>query len=436
MTRTPYVTEQNGHFSVRRSVYSDPEVTQLELRSIFRKRWLFLGHESEIPDAGDYVLRRLGIDPVIVTRDEQGEVRVLGNSSHFRCPYHGWTYANDGRLIGVTHMPEVYGRDFDKSRFPLYAPSQVQSVFGLIFACWDQDAPSLEEELADGLWYLESIFGKWRNGVEVLGTPMRTLTRANWKPESENIGGDGYHTPSTHQSAFVLRMFAGPDDWVRMGPVTSERYIGRVVDCGNGHTFRVHHLPVTPEEPAFFGYPRAMWPEMAQRLDAGQVDVQNRLSILHGTIFPNLTVMENFKTSTERQGSACRYIRLTQEYPVAPDRNEMLWWGFVPKDAPPEWRTESQHANVRTVGPAGLFQIDDTENYVGMSDSHAGDVLPEREIVLEGGMRNELAQDVSWRGKVYAADKSEQTMRAFWRRWDEVVADADVDEPALAETAR
>ena len=433
----PIVLEQDGKFLVSRRAYFDQGVFKRELRDIFGRAWLFLGHDSEIPDAGDYVTRRLGSDPVIVVRDELGEINVMantcrhrgiglcrsdrGNTSHFRCPYHGWTYSNQGDLIGVTAMSEMYGRDLDKSQFPLYRPAQVGTFCGLIFATWNPDAPPLLEYLGDAAWYLEAMLGGFDDGFEVLGSPIRTRIETNWKMETENLGGDGYHTPVTHQSAFVLGMFATKDDWEHMGTVVADSYKGRVVTCGNGHTFRVHHLPVATEKPAFFGYPEETWPQIAANLDPGQTDVQKRLSVMHGNIFPNLTVIDNFKTSTERQGSATRYFRLTQQYPIAPGVNEMTWWGLVPKGIDPAWRSQSQRAWLRTVGPAGLFQIDDNENFVSFARAHTGEEILDEDIVLEGGLDNEVATDVDWRGTVYDADKSEQTMRSFWRTWSEYV---------------
>lgn len=436
----PLLKDEDGTFTVRRRVYRDPEVLALEQNRVFRKCWLFLGHESEIQEPGDYVLRRLGVDPVIVARDEHRAVRVYlntcrhrgvrlcrsdrGNTSHFRCSYHGWTYANTGDLVGVTNIVEVYGHTFDKSRFGLASPPQVDSVFGLIFATWDPQAPSLKEYLGDALWYLQSIFDKWESGVEVLGPPIRTLIPADWKPETENLGGDGYHTPVTHQSGFFLGMFASKEVIAELGDMGPRPYVGRVVLCGHGHTFRVQQMGIMTPRPSFFGYPDKMWSEMESRMDEGQRDVQNRLSVMHGNIFPNLTVLENFKTSTEQQGSACRYIRLALQVPVGPGRNEMLCWGFVPRSADAEWRQSSQNAYLRTVGPAGLFQIDDTENFISITEHEGGPVLLDTDVVLEGGLRNEVDTSVEWRGTVYAADKTEQTMRAFWRCWSDLMANA------------
>lgn len=427
------VREDNGNLYVSRRAWFDQEVQRQELERVFSRSWLFLGHESEIPEPGDYVTRRLGMEPVIVTRGRNGEISVLGNtcrhrgirlcradrgnSSHFRCPYHGWTYASTGDLIGVTNVREVFGAEFDKSRLPLFRPPNVDSVHGLIFASWDPDAPPLTEYLGDALWYLTSMIGGFDQGVEVVGPPVRTLAPTNWKLESENVGGDGYHTPITHQSAFVLGMFAGPDDWERMGTVVAKKFRGRVVDAGNGHTFRVHHLPLSAESPQFYGYPESLWPELTRNLDPGQIDVQARLSILHGNIFPNFTVIENFKTSTEARGSATRYIRLTVQYPVSANRTEMLWWNLVPRGSDAKWREQSQRAYLRTNGPPGMLQIDDNENFASFADSHSGKVLLDEEVVLEAGAHNVIDTEVGWAGTVYDADKTEQTVRAFWREW-------------------
>ena len=103
-------------------IYNDRDVFELERERIFGAAWLFLAHEAEIPAAGDYVVRRIVDDSFIVIRDEHGRIRVhfnmclhrgmqlcraeRGNASHFRCPYHGWSYSNAGELVGVPFYEE------------------------------------------------------------------------------------------------------------------------------------------------------------------------------------------------------------------------------------------------------------------------------------------------------------------------------------------
>src|SRR3954454_20826496 len=148
-------------------IYGDQEVFELERERVFGRSWLFLAHESEIPEPGDYVVRRIVDDSFIVVRDEDGVVRVLfnmclhrgmqvcrtelGNASHFRCPYHAWTYKNTGELIGVPFHRDAYGGDDGLRRdgTALLAAPRVDTCAGLIFASLDADAPDLDNYLGD-----------------------------------------------------------------------------------------------------------------------------------------------------------------------------------------------------------------------------------------------------------------------------------------------
>jgi phenylpropionate dioxygenase-like ring-hydroxylating dioxygenase large terminal subunit len=425
--------DTGGDFRVSRRVYFDPHIHERELFRIFRSCWLFVAHESEVPEPGDYVTRRLGVDPVIVVRDETGRIRVLlnscrhrgvplcrsdqGNASHFRCSYHGWTYANTGELRGVTFQREVYGKDFDRSRYGLYRAAQVDTAYGLVFATWDRDVPALPDYLGDTSYYLETIFGKFDRGFTVAGAPVRTLITTNWKAESENLSGDGYHTPITHQTAFEFGLFPKADSFAKYGEVIAPRFPGRTVDCGNGHTVRVQHLPIRPERPMFFGYPERLWPQVERNLTAGQVDVQNRLSVMHGTIFPNLSFLENLKTGTDGPGSMSRFIRVTLKVPLAADLTEVVWWHLVPVETGARWREHSQRAYARTNGPGGMFEVDDNENYIGMAEAHAGNVAPDGVYELIAGRGHDRAAGLEWPGDVMDADRTEHTIRAFLTRW-------------------
>src|SRR5204862_3276814 len=101
---------------VHGSLYTAPAVYEAELERIWYRTWVFVGHVSEVPEPNDYVLKSIGPQPVIMTRDRDGEVRLLlnrcshranqvcdfpsGNAATFRCPYHGWTFSNTGALLG------------------------------------------------------------------------------------------------------------------------------------------------------------------------------------------------------------------------------------------------------------------------------------------------------------------------------------------------
>src|SRR5271169_10292 len=113
---------------VHRQIYSDPAIFELELRRIFGVAWIYVGHESQVKNPGDYFRSFIGRKPVVLVRDTEGEVRVIhnqcahrgslvvandkGNTDEFQCCYHGWTYHLDGRLKAVP-LQHGYPHDFD-----------------------------------------------------------------------------------------------------------------------------------------------------------------------------------------------------------------------------------------------------------------------------------------------------------------------------------
>ena len=208
-------------------VYSDPDVFELERERLFGAAWVFLAHESEVPDPGDYVVRRVLDDSFIVVRDEGGRVRVhfnmclhrgmqvcraeVGNASHFRCPYHGWSYRNDGALAGLPFHQDAYGGDdgLVAGGTAPAAGARVDTIDGMIFVSLADDGPALREHLGDFAFYLGFYTHQSPDGLELRG-PQRWRVRANWKIGCENFVGDMYHTPHTHRSVVDIGLFREP----------------------------------------------------------------------------------------------------------------------------------------------------------------------------------------------------------------------------------
>src|ERR1700749_833025 len=196
-------------------VLADPEIHKLELQKLFAKTWLLLGHETEIPNKGDFMLRWMAQDQVIVSRAADGKVHVSlnvcphrgmkvctadsGNAKVQRCIYHGWAFRSDGSFIGSpVEKEQMHGNVFEKSELGL-RQAKVHSYGGLIFANWDHEGQTFEDFLGPMKFYYDMLFLRTDGGLEILGPPQRYLIPANWKAAAEQSAADGYHTLTLHR---------------------------------------------------------------------------------------------------------------------------------------------------------------------------------------------------------------------------------------------
>ena len=198
-------------------IFSDPQIFDLEMERIFERCWLFLSHESLIPEFGDFVVTRMGTDEVIVWRQRDGAIRVFhnycthrgarlcqaesGNARGLACGYHGWAFGVDGSLQVVPVGEEEYHEGF-RCANGLREVARVESHRGFIFGCMDPEAPPLVDYLGDSAFYFD-LWADAEGGVELLGPPSRSIVCANWKSPTENFIGDTGHIYWTHGSAMM-----------------------------------------------------------------------------------------------------------------------------------------------------------------------------------------------------------------------------------------
>ncbi|HLI38665.1 MAG TPA: Rieske 2Fe-2S domain-containing protein [Streptosporangiaceae bacterium] len=364
-------------------IYNDPDVYALERDRVFGRSWVFLAHESEIPRPGDYVVRRIVDDSFIVVRDERGTARVLfnmclhrgmqvcraelGNASHFRCPYHGWTYRNDGALAGLPFHAEAYGgeRGFARKGQALLPAPSVDSYRGLIFASLSPGMAPLRDYLGEFAFYLDFYAHQSPAGLEVRG-PQRWRIKANWKIGAENFCGDSYHTPHTHASAVETGLFTAPK--------ASKRKEGALYFAGHGGGTTYKLPPGTFEDGLrHVGYPgemitamRRAWSPAQQRLVG-----EDGFMVSAATIFPNLSLVHNWP-QVSADGLIRPFISLRQWQPVSECETEVLSWFAVDASAPGYYKEQSYKAYLLCFGSSGMLEQDDVENWVSITSMARG----------------------------------------------------------------
>lgn len=206
-------------YRVHRSVFTDPQIFDEEMKRIFHGTWVYLLHASELPEPHDFQTRRVGRSPVIVTRGEDGEINVLlnrcthrgtllcpleaGNAKRFQCAYHGWTFASSGEVTGITY-PDGYRESFRQGDHSLGRAPRVQIYRGFVFCSFNPDVETVEEWLGPAReifdWAVDRA-GDERNIRMVKASRMEY--RGNWKLQNDN-NGDMYHVPFTHRSTLAM----------------------------------------------------------------------------------------------------------------------------------------------------------------------------------------------------------------------------------------
>ncbi|OBJ49188.1 aromatic ring-hydroxylating dioxygenase subunit alpha [Mycobacterium sp. 1423905.2] len=375
-------------------IYNDAELFALEKERLFNRAWVFVAHESEIPQDGDYVVRRVLDDSFIIARDSGGTVRALfnmclhrgmqvcraemGNASNFRCPYHGWTYRNDGRLTGLPFHREAYGGDdgFAKGQTLLPAPN-IGSYNGLIFLNMNPDAEPLEDFLGDFRFYLDFYTRQSHQGLDVRG-PQRWRIKANWKIGAENFAGDMYHTPHTHASIVDIGLFREPRAQKRKDGATYW------TDCGGGTTYKLPPGDFT-ERLRYVGYPDEMISRMHGLWNQPQRQMvgEDGFMISAATCFPNLSFVHNWPKLPNSE-QVVPFISIRQWQPISEHETEVCSWFAVDAAAPPQFKIDSYKAYLMCFGSTGMFEQDDVENWVSLTTTAGGSMA--RRLLLNSRM--------------------------------------------------
>ena len=402
---------------VHKALYSDPAIFEQELDKVFNHTWVFIGHESEVPEAGSYKTAWVGRQPVILSRDRKMNLHVLqnrcrhrgatvcegrkGKTKSFTCPYHGWGYALDGELRALP-KPEEYEGVLDKAELPLMRLRH-ESYRGMVFATFRDDIEPLESFLGGAKKWID-LFMKQGGGypVKVLGE-HRFNFPGNWKIQLENTT-DAYHFPIIHKS-FVSSL----DD------ATADIFDflhgdGFVEDLGNGHSVMVM-IPELIDLEADLDQPiPERFSELAAALreeGRSEEEVKRLVRAAHGTGF-NLNLFPNVSCSMA-------FFRVLR--PVSVNETEIQHVALGGEGAPLPFNRKRMRLHEHFQGPMGFGTPDDGEAWERVQKgSLAG---TDGWILVNRGM-GKLRQSAD--GNVVGAVCSETGMRGAYRQYKKMMA--------------
>ncbi|HWW47475.1 MAG TPA: aromatic ring-hydroxylating dioxygenase subunit alpha [Xanthobacteraceae bacterium] len=394
---------------VHGSLYSDEAIFQAEIEKIWSRCWVYVGHASEVPNANDYVTKWIGTMPVLMVRDRDMNIRLLlnrcphrgnqvcalekGNRPTFTCPYHSWTFANDGRLMGYA-FPDGY-RDVDKSELGLGKVARIGIYKGFVFGCLSEEGPTLEEYLGGAKDSIDQLVANSPEGeVEITAGFLKHRGKTNWKFILENEC-DGYHPAFVHASIFSVA-----DSGIGALYGASSTAVTR--DFGNGHVevdlrpeFRRIDKPLN-----WFGTSEARLPDYVAKMNAAYGEEKARKIMIDGTphimIFPNLFIAE---------------IQLFVIQPVAVDETIQHVTALQFKGAP-DLNRRMRQQTMGSVGPAGLLLADDTEMY---ERNQRGLACNEPEWLFLGRGNHRERRDEN--GYVIGHATDEVPSRGIWRHY-------------------
>ena len=427
---------------VHRLIYTDPAIFEAEMTNIFGGTWVYLAHESQIPNSNDFITAKLGLRPLIMTRDDNGVIRALynrcthrgttlcrwpkGNSRSFQCPYHGWNFLNTGKLRGVP-WPEGYANSLVREeKFDLAQVPRVESYRGFIFGTLNMEAPSLVEHLGPIKEPIDEWLDRNPGGKVIVCEANRLKYNGNWKLAYDN-SGDGYHVVFSHRSLLETENRFNDEEtakgmsYYKTAPDDQPMYIRYM---GNGHHFK-------DKRPNLQKRAGGLW--AIESLHPGMEHVQDRLRSKFGeraetmldlagsepvniNVFPNLSLLGN-------------HIQVFE--PISVTETDAIWYGTRIEDVDgslgEDVLADVNALRMRTQeGFPNFGEVDDVANFEqiqrGLACAEDEWVYMHRGLGIPG--RIETLKD----GTIKGPATDELFMREYIREWKRLMK-AD---PAIA----
>jgi phenylpropionate dioxygenase-like ring-hydroxylating dioxygenase large terminal subunit len=405
---------------VHRDIYRDPAIFALEMERIFSRTWIYVGHVSQVPKAGDFVCTRIGLEPVVMMRHSDGEVYVVrnrcahrgvrvvneerGNAKVFMCMYHGWTYRTNGDLDAVS-QPEGYPPGFasDPVALGMGRVARVAVHRGFVFASLSPTGPSLLDHLGENAHVLDELCESAPDGeVELAGGVHKYVYRGNWKFQVDNLS-DMYHPAYSHESTsrasgqqFTRRK--GDDGGIQFfekpGRPKSLDPLG-VHALPNGHSWQGGLPAHENKSPEWLDYLARLESRLG-RERARQILVKTRHNVI---FYPNLAMQE--------LNPHLRVIR-----PLAADLTEIFVYPVRLKGAPEQMFRDQIRMINGTHSASSMVQTDDVEAF---SRAQQGLQTSGNEWLLYARAGAEETDPKT--GRVRSIGTSEIAMRNQYQTW-------------------
>ena len=355
-----------GLYRVDRDIFTDPELFDLEMRHIFEGNWVYLAHESQVANPNDYFTTYIGRQPILIARNRAGELNAFinacshrgamlcrhkrGNKGAYTCPFHGWTFNNNGKLLKVKDPEGAgYPESFNKNgSHDLTKVARFESYRGFLFGSLNPDVKPLSEHLGEAAKMIDLIVDQSPEGLEVLRGSSTYVYDGNWKLQTEN-GADGYHVTAVHWNYAATtgrRKEAAQVDNVRAMSAG-----GWAKQGGGFYSFEHGHLLLwtnwaNPED-------RPNWErreELAAQFGQARADwmVQRSRNLC---VYPNVYLMDQFS-------SQIRTYR-----PISVDKTEVTIYCIAPKGEAPDARARRIRQYEDFFNASGMATPDDLEEF-------------------------------------------------------------------------
>ena len=432
------VDVDNGVIS--REIFVSEQIFKQEVEGLFSRAWLYVGHETQIPEPGDYFASRMGTDAVLMTRDSGGEVHVLLNSCRHRgmkvCRYDSGNtlsvhlslprlvllgrrfdlVSTAGDLFGVPQFHNAYGGKLEKKDWGLVRVGRTETYKGLVFATWDREAPPFEEYVGGFMPWLDNLadsLGGVSGGTEVFGGVLKWRVKANWKFVAENFLGDMYHAATSHASVEAVGIGPAGAGASRHGTDPETLAKRRAIQHSTSFprpwaTARPSSADEQRVAPTFADHPSS--------------PTTSRSSPTASSRYGRRTASRWARTAPRRCSPTCRSTgwasRARSSSPIRCPRGRPRcgagsWWTRTPA---PTRATGCAATTCATRGPAGLTEQDDMENWGYATEASLGAVARRFDYNYAQGLGSTRRRPLP--GAVESVHWStEENARNFYRRW-------------------